>query len=207
MSIDIVHIHISTPYSLVALKELFMVFNKEIWEEALNLTKDQLRHGKIHHGELESVTKLIYEKLLYLNAGPQIESQYVTASQMPTLFHEKSNAYVKCAVCGKEFKTLTSRHLATHGFHSRTEYMKKFNVRLKDMSIHIKRNVTKGDNNPLMCMHRIMDEFKIKKGEVKSFVVKSGYTGLKELIDKAIEGNIDYIDLIKSNQEVSGTRQ
>lgn len=177
-----------------------MAFNKEIWEEALNLTKDQLRHGKIHHGELESVTRLIYEKLLYLNAGPQAENHPAPVSTSAPHSHEKSNAYVKCAVCGKEFKTLTSRHLATHGFRSRTEYMKKYNVRLKDMSIHIKRNVTRGENNPLMCMHRIMEEFKIKKGEVKNFVVKSGYSGLKDLIKQSIDEKTDYIELIKMRQ-------
>lgn len=197
MIIDIADMKISTHYSLAFQKELSMAFNKEIWEEALNLTKDQLRHGKIHHDELEPVAKLIYEKLLYLKTGPQSDSPQSNAPQYPLHSHEKSNAYVKCAVCGKEFKTLTSRHLATHGFASRIEYMKQYNVRLKDMSIHIKRNVTKGDNNPLMCMHRIMDEFKIKKGEVKNFVVKSGYAGLKDLIAQSIYEKTDYIELIK----------
>ena len=90
------------------------MIDKEVWAEALNLAKDQLRHGKVHFSELEVVTKSIYEKLISLKSGPIIDIEPEPMKQIEAQQHTKTRKSVKCAICGKEGKVLTSKHLASH---------------------------------------------------------------------------------------------
>jgi predicted transcriptional regulator len=171
--------------------------DKEIWAEALNLAKDQLRHGKVHFSELEVVAKSIYEKLCALKCGPDagtpVEPQ---KEEEPVQKHEKSRKSVKCAICGKEVKTLTERHTRSHGL-TKKEYMDKFGVSKKDMSVKSARKTTSGEDNPLNQMYQIMKEFDIKRGEVKNFVTEKGFDGLKGLSASAKEKGVGIVELLK----------
>ncbi|MFU2207737.1 MucR family transcriptional regulator [Solidesulfovibrio sp. C21] len=174
--------------------------DKEIWAEALNLAKDQLRHGKVHFSELEVVTKSIYEKLISLSCGPVIYIEPEPMNQIEAPQHVKTRKGVKCAVCGKEFKVLGTKHLESHGL-TRKEYMEKFGVSKKDMSIKIARKTLTGEDNPLKQIQMIMKEFGIKRGEVTQFVMDKGYGGLKELTAEVKEKNIGLLELLKSSAE------
>jgi len=176
-------------------KETLMV-DKEIWAEALNLAKDQLRHGKVHFSELEVVTTSIYEKLISLKCGPIIDVVAEPMKQVEEQRHSKTKKAVKCAVCGVEFKVLGSKHLDSHGL-TREQYMEKFGVSKKDMSIKIARKTTTGEDNPLKQVQMIMKEFGIKRNEVKKFVVDKGFDGLKSLALTAKEKNVGILELLK----------
>ncbi len=172
------------------------MIDKEVWAEALNLAKDQLRHGKVHFSELEVVTKSIYEKLIFLKSGPIIDIEPEPMKQIEAQQHTKTRKSVKCAICGKEGKVLTSKHLASHGL-TREEYMEKFGVTKKDMSVKIARKTTTGDDNPLKQMQLIMKEFGLKRGDVKKFVSDKGFDGLKGLAATAKEKNVGILELLK----------
>ncbi len=185
------------------------MIDKEIWAEALNLAKDQLRHGKVHFSELEVVTKSIYEKLCALRCGPIDENEPEASQQIDAARkHEKTRKAVKCAICGTEFKTLGKRHLASHGL-TREEYMKKFDVPKKDMSVKSARKTTTGEDNPLKQMQMIMKEFDIKRGEVKEFVTDKGFDGLKGLAAAAKEKNVGILDLLReaAAQDAKGNKK
>uniref|UniRef100_I2PX34 ROS/MUCR transcriptional regulator protein n=1 Tax=Desulfovibrio sp. U5L TaxID=596152 RepID=I2PX34_9BACT len=173
------------------------MIDKEIWAEALNLAKDQLRHGKVHFSELEVVTKSIYEKLCSLRCGPAIDIEVEGPKELEaTQKHQKTKKYVTCAICGKEVKTLTERHTRSHGL-TRKEYMDKFQVSKKDMSVKSTRKTTTGEDNPFKQMQMIMQEFGVKRGEVKSFVTDKGFDGLKGLVAAAKEKNVGILELLK----------
>lgn len=187
------------PFIHLNTKELIMI-DKEIWAEALNLAKDQLRHGKVHFSELEVVTKSIYEKLTALSAGPIIDVQPEPMKQIEAAQHVKTKKGVKCAVCGVEFKVLGTKHLETHGL-TRKEYMDKFGVTKKDMSVKIARNTLTGENNPLKQIQMIMKEFGIKRGDVTQFVLDNGFDGMKSLAAAAKEKNVGILELLKAPAE------
>jgi len=174
--------------------------DKEIWAEALNLAKDQLRHGKVHFSELEVVTKSIYDKLISLSAGPIIDIQPEPIKQIEAPQHVKTKKGVKCAICGAEFKVLGTKHLESHGL-TREQYMEKFGVSKKDMSIAIARKTAKGEANPLKQMQMIMREFGVKRGAVTQFIMDKGYDGLKQLTAAAKEKNVGILELLKATAE------
>jgi predicted transcriptional regulator len=176
--------------------------DKEIWAEALNLAKDQLRHGKVHFSELEVVTKSIYEKLDSLRCGPVIDITAEPMKQIEAQRHEKTRKCVKCALCGAEYKTLTKKHLASHGL-TREEYMKKFDVKKKDMSVKVARKTTSGEDNPLKQMQMVMKEFGVARGEVKKFVTDKGFDGLKGLAAAAKEKNVSIIELLGGGESAA----
>ena len=178
------------------------MIDKEIWAEALNLAKDQLRHGKVHFSELELVTKSIYEKLIALSAGPIIDVQSEPMKQIEAPQHVKTKMVVKCAICGEEYKTLTERHLKTHGM-TRKEYMDKFGVTKKEMSVKVARKTPKGEDNPLKQMYLIMTEFGVNRGDVTQFIKDKGYDSLKGLVAAAKEKNVGFIELLKESDKQS----
>ena len=177
------------------------MIDKEIWAEALNLAKDQLRHGKVHFSELEVVTKSIYEKLTALSAGPIIDIQPEILPRLEEAKHIKTKKGVVCALCGKEFKSLTKKHLQMHGM-TREEYMERFGVSKKDMSIASGRKTPTGDDNPLKKMHMIMKEFNVKRGDVTKFIKESGYDDLKSLMELEKTKEIGLIDLLKQKPDL-----
>jgi len=179
--------------------------DKEIWAEALNLAKDQLRHGKVHFSELEVVTKSIYEKLISLSCGPVIDIEPEPMKQIEAPQHVKTKKGVKCAVCGEEFKVLGSKHLASHDL-TRKEYMDKFGVAKKDMSIKIARKTLTGEDNPLKQMQMIMKEFGIKRGDVTQFVMDNGFDDMKSLAAAAKEKNVGILELLKAVDEAKETK-
>lgn len=185
------------------------MIDKEIWAEALNLAKDQLRHGKVHFSELEVVTKSIYEKLCSLRCGPITGIEAEAPQELEAApKHGKTKKYVKCAICGKEVKTLTERHTRSHGL-TRKEYMEKFDVSKKDMSVKSPRKTTTGEDNPLKQMQMVMQEFGVKRGEVKDFVTEKGFDGLKGLAAAAKEKNVGILDLLKEAdaQDAKGNKK
>ena len=176
------------------------MIDKEIWAEALNLAKDQLRHGKVHFSELEVVTKSIYEKIVMLSTGTVIDIEAVEQKALePSQKHEKTRKNVKCAICGQEFKTLTEKHTRSHGL-TRKEYMAKFGVSKQDMSVKVSRKTLTGEDNPLKQMQMIMKEFGIKRGEVLDFVKEKGFEGLKSLAATAKEKQVGILELLRTEK-------
>jgi hypothetical protein len=184
------------------------MYDKKAWDEATVLAKAQLRHGNIEHDELKRVTESIYSQLVEIQQGPdiidvtavqQVEEPKALPAPTETGFkHEIIDGKVKCAVCGKLFKSITLLHLKPHGFSSREEYMQKFGVSEKDMQGTIDRsNVKRGEDNALTIMGHIMKAYDIKRGEVKPFVVEKGFEDIKDLMVKAKEKGVAALDLLK----------
>jgi len=173
------------------------MLDKELWQEALNLAKDQLRHGKVHFSELEVVAKSIYDKLCSLQMGHIIDIETVGMSAIEAnQKHEKTKKHVKCAICGQEFKTLTEKHTKSHGL-TRKEYMEKYGISKKDMSVSVARKTRTGEDNPLKQMQMIMHEFGIKRGDVMKFIQNKGFSGLKELASQAKEKSVGVVELLQ----------
>lgn len=53
------------------------MFHKKLWTEAIDMAKDQLRHGKVHHSDLQKVAESIYKDLLILEEGPVFEANTI----------------------------------------------------------------------------------------------------------------------------------
>lgn len=184
------------------------MYDKKAWDEATVLAKAQLRHGNIEHDELKRVTESIYSQLVEIQQGPDVidvttiqqveEPKALPAPTESGLKHEIVDGKVRCAVCGKLLKSITMLHLKPHGFNSREEYMKKFGVSEKDMQGTIDRsNVKRGEDNALTIMSYIMKAYDIKRGEVKTLVVKHGFEDIKDLMAKAKGKNVSALDLLK----------
>ena len=161
------------------------MFHKKLWSEAIDMAKDQLRHGKVHHSDLQKVAESIYKDLLILEEGPVFEANTIlqTSSQpaLPAVRPVKMNfSFFKC---GKTFKSLTIVHLNSHGIKSREEYMQKYGVNNKDMTGDIKRTVLKGDNNPLKISDYIKKEYNVARSEVNNFIAKQNFKDIKDLKD------------------------
>lgn len=103
--------------------------------------------------------------------------------------HEFVVGKVRCALCGKPYKSLSSNHLNSHII-TREEYMAKFGVNDKDMHGDIKRNVLVGDDNSLKILSYIMDVYGLTRDRVKPFVIDHGFDGLKDLMKQAKDKNI-----------------
>lgn len=178
----------------------------KLWSEAKDIAKDQLRHGKVHYSDLMKATKTIYDDLLQMENGPVIDAEIIDskpaqaalpASSGSKFKHEIVNGMVRCAECGKLLKTLSANHLGQHDI-SRQGYMTKHAVSEKDMQGKIDRSkVKKGEDNALKIMSYIMKAYDIKRGEVKSFVVKHGFEDIKDLMAQAKEKGVAALDLLK----------
>ena len=188
------------------------MFNKKLWSEAVDIAKDQARHGKVHYSDLQKATETIYNDLLILEQGPIFDTNTIPepssqpalpASSAPpaSIFkHERVGDLVRCAECGKLMKSITVPHLKSHGINSREEYMQKYGALKEDMTGNIKREVLKGDENPLKISNLIMKEYKVAKGEVNKFIAKHGFADLKDLMKKAKDAGVLPFELFKDKQ-------
>ena len=189
------------------------MFHKKLWSEAIDMAKDQLRHGKVHHSDLQKVAESIYKDLLVLEEGPVFEANTILQpSSQPALpavpvgkfKHERVGDLVRCAECGKPMKSITIVHLKKHSINSREEYMQKHGVLNEDMTGDIKRTVLKGDNNPLKISDYIKKEYNVAKSEVNNFIAKQNFKDikdLKELMLKATEAGKLPFDFFKAKME------
>lgn len=184
--------------------------DRETWNEALSLAKDQLHHGKIHFSELESTTLKIFESLNSLMAGPVLEVEAASTEEVKIEKHEVTADGVKCAICGKVAKVLTKKHLAKHNI-SREEYLKRFNVKKKDMHIVTNRPNVSGMYNPLKVMNEIMKGHGIERNAVQNYVKQHGYDSIKALLADAKEKKVAPFSLLKEKDKAfdaeSGTEK
>ena len=180
--------------------------DKKLWSEAIDIAKDQMRHGKIHYSDLQKAAQAIYDDLLQMEEGPFIDVSSIASKSsqlaLPTApeskyKHETVGGKVRCAECGKLLKSLSNNHLHTHNNMTREEYMAKHGVTDKDMQGDIERKVKTGDDNALKILGYIMKEYDITRSEVKAFVVKYGFKDLKDLMAQAKDKNISALDLLK----------
>ncbi|MFU2207307.1 MucR family transcriptional regulator [Solidesulfovibrio sp. C21] len=188
------------------------MFNRKLWSEAVDIAKDQARHGKVHYSDLQKVTETIYKDLLELDHGPAYEANTILASSnqmaLPAVpvgkfKHEYVDGKVRCAVCGKTFKSITIVHLKSHGINSREEYMQKYGVANEDMTGDIKRTVLKGDNNPLKISDYIMKEYKVARSEVSNFIAENGFKDLKDLMKQAKDAGVMPFEFFKDKKDKS----
>lgn len=182
----------------------------KIWAEAKDIAKDQMRHGKIHYADFEKATKVIYDDLIRMENGPVIDVNLIgqqplqaalPASDESVFKHELVAGKIRCAICGKLFKSLSSNHLNSHKM-TRDEYMVKFGVDDKDMHGDIKRNVLMGDDNSLKILSYIMDAYGLTRNKVKPFVIENGFDGLKDLMKQAKDKNISALDMLKEKAPI-----
>lgn len=69
-------------------------------------------------------------------AAPERPEQAEQAG--PTGRHEKTDKYVRCAVCGKKLVSISQKHLATHGL-TRKQYMDTYAVAKSELSVKTTR--------------------------------------------------------------------
>ena len=175
--------------------------DNEIWKESFMLAKDQLRHGKITVNDLDDTTQQIYNKLISLSKGPIIDTFAIHQNAIEQNQHLKTNKFVSCAKCGKEFKVLTTSHLQSCGFKSRNEYMSKYNVSKADLSVKVKRKTTKGDANPLSIMAMIMKSYEIKREDVMQFLNDLEFKDIKDLKLSAVDSKMSPLELLYKRKE------
>ena len=172
--------------------------NKKIWLEAIGLAKDQARHGKVHYSEIQQVAKDIYQDLLMLEHQDVFDVQIIKNIELEPVVeskHEKTKDAIKCAVCGKPFKVLTEKHIKTHGFADKKEYLAKFGLTKQDITIKGRKS---GAKNPtLSVMHSIIKQYGLNRNGVKEFLVDKGFSGLKDLMDKAKESGKEPLDYLE----------
>lgn len=187
------------------------MIDKKIWDEAFNLAKDQIRHGKVYYQDLESVTQDIYQQMILVKQGPaciDVEIVQPLSIESKSVFkHEVVEGKVKCGECGESFMSLTIKHLKKHGFATREEYMQKHGVIKKDMSGDIVRKVAKGADNPLKLMNLIMQEYNVPRGEIIKFVNKYGFKDLIDLKKQAKDRNKDPMEFLAGSIPIEAPKK
>lgn len=179
--------------------------NMKLWAEAVDIAKDQLRHGKVHYSDLQKATQVIYNDLLEMERGPvwdvkeivnQEPQTALPAAQEVKFKHEVVDGQVRCAICGKLFTSLNMKHLSSHGFSSKEEYMNRVGVSPEKM-IGTKRTMPEGEDFPVVVFANIMKKYGKKRNEVTQFIMDSGFDGLKDLTSKAREAKKKPLDLLE----------
>lgn len=101
-------------------------------KEALEIVKAQATVRNMTEEEIISMVQKIANGIQATAEGRVVESTEDVACEPSKAIKEKS---VTCCVCGKTFKILTQKHLATHGL-TPSEYREKYGFK---------------KNQPLVC--------------------------------------------------------
>ena len=102
-------------------------------EEALAITKTQAGVRNMTEEEITSMVRKLTLTFRDLTTGAPMTVTVDAPEQDARQFH--TDTEITCMVCGKKFKMLTRRHLATHGM-TKEQYMAKFGI-TKDMSFSV----------------------------------------------------------------------
>ena len=185
------------------------MIDKKTWDDAFNLAKAQVRHGNADYSDLRSVTEEIYKQMIDIKDVPDTYDVTPTSAQNKRLAssdskfkHEVVNGKVRCAICGKLFKSISQNHLNTHENILRDDYMIKYGVNDKEMQGTIERHAKTGDDNSLTILSYVMKEYKLKRAEAKPFVIKHGFVDLVDLMAQAKEKGISALELLKEKAPV-----
>jgi hypothetical protein len=169
------------------------MFDKKTWDEAFNLAKSQVRHGNIDYSDLKNVTEELYKQIIEIKNGPEFidvtpvlqtaPQQALPVSHQVKFKHEIVGGEVKCAICGKMFKTLGILHLRMHDFKSVEEYMELVGVKKEDMvGNKVKKNK---EDYPVVLFTEISKAYGKNRKEVMPFLKSHGFNDLKDLMTKA----------------------
>jgi len=101
----------------------------EYVQGALEIVKAQAKVRNMDQNEMASMVKTVSESIKALAEGGEAGTASV-GTQEPPVDPKKSirEHSVICLECGKKFKVLTKRHLATHGLTS-DEYREKWGMK------------------------------------------------------------------------------
>jgi predicted transcriptional regulator len=91
-------------------------------KEALGIVRAQAGHRAMTEEEITSMVKKLSASIQAICEGGDSAIATEPATDPKKAIKEKS---VTCLVCGKVFKLITKRHLATHGL-TPEEYLEKF---------------------------------------------------------------------------------
>jgi len=91
-------------------------------KEALEIVKAQAGVRSMSEDEIVGMVKKISESIHAISENREATVAEDAAIAPHKVIREKS---ITCLVCGKEFKLITKRHLATHGL-TVEEYLEKF---------------------------------------------------------------------------------
>lgn len=96
-------------------------------KEALEIVKAQASVRTMTEDEITSMVQKLSAGIKAISEGSTLEAEQEYAVEPSKAIREKS---VLCCVCGKSFKILTKKHLATHGL-TTEEYREKFGYKKK----------------------------------------------------------------------------
>jgi len=98
---------------------------EEYLQEALEIVKAQASVRNMTEEEITSMVKKLADGIKNIEQGivADSESETISAAEAKKAIREKS---IVCLECGKQFKVLTKRHLASHGL-TPAEYKEKYN--------------------------------------------------------------------------------
>ncbi|QGY41394.1 transcriptional regulator [Pseudodesulfovibrio cashew] len=96
-------------------------------KEALEIVKAQAGVRTMTEEEITSMVQALSEGIKTISEGGSVEIDDETAVDPSKAIREKS---ILCCVCGKSFKILTKKHLASHGL-TADEYREKFGYKKK----------------------------------------------------------------------------
>jgi predicted transcriptional regulator len=96
-------------------------------KEALEITKAQATVRNMTEEEISSMVKRLSENIKRLSEDTQSEVEGEQSTQEPAVDPKKAikEKSVICLECGKSFKVLSKKHLATHGL-TPAEYKEKW---------------------------------------------------------------------------------
>jgi len=96
-------------------------------KEALEIVKAQASVRTMTEDEITSMVQKLATGIKAISEGGSITTQEEHAVEPSKAIREKS---ILCCVCGKSFKILTKKHLASHGL-TTDEYREKFGYKKK----------------------------------------------------------------------------
>jgi predicted transcriptional regulator len=91
-------------------------------KEALEIVKAQASVRVMTEDEIKSMVINLSAGIRGISTGEQVKEEFVQACDPKTAIKERS---ISCCVCGKSFKILTKKHLASHDLDAAT-YREKF---------------------------------------------------------------------------------
>lgn len=96
-------------------------------KEALEIVKAQASVRTMTEEEITSMVQTLTSGIKAIAEGGTVDTQEDSAVDPAKAIREKS---ILCSVCGKSFKVLTKKHLASHGL-TPEEYREKYGYKKK----------------------------------------------------------------------------
>lgn len=129
-------------------------------KEALEIVKAQAGVRTMTEEEITSMVQALSEGIKTISEGGSVEIDDETAVDPSKAIREKS---ILCCVCGKSFKILTKKHLASHGL-TADEYREKFGYKKASSRVQIPAAGTPQKNERDETLDKTRKKIMILKG-------------------------------------------